>query len=167
MTEKFLCVMACYDSETEEHLAGLQNRLYENGFCGTHTKGIPQHITLGTYPVEKEAEVAELVKKVAEWTVEFPVVFNHLGIFQGGEVLFVAPCVSKALLELQENFGKDLGWTPHTTMLIDAPEIIRKALPIVQEPFVAFGGRVTSICLYEFWPTRPILTVDLKKSENS
>ena len=54
MEEKILCVMAVYDDNTEQHLATIQNKLYKNGFVGTHTKDLQQHITLGTFQVEKE-----------------------------------------------------------------------------------------------------------------
>ena len=49
MENKFLCVMAGYDDETEKHLAGIQQKLYDVGLTGEHTKNIPQHITLQTY----------------------------------------------------------------------------------------------------------------------
>lgn len=49
MENKFLCVMAGYDDETEKHLAGIQQKLYDVGVTGEHTKNIPQHITLQTY----------------------------------------------------------------------------------------------------------------------
>ena len=41
--------MAGYDDETEKHLAGIQQKLYDVGLTGEHTKNILQHITLQTY----------------------------------------------------------------------------------------------------------------------
>lgn len=46
MENKFLCVMAGYDDDTENYLAGIQKNLYAAGLTGQHTKNIPQHITL-------------------------------------------------------------------------------------------------------------------------
>jgi hypothetical protein len=46
MKDKFLCVMAGYDDNTENKLSDIQNKLYEKGFVGNHTKNLPQHITL-------------------------------------------------------------------------------------------------------------------------
>jgi hypothetical protein len=62
---------------------------------------------------------------------------------------------------LQQYFNDDyadgFGWTAHTTMLIDDHETIKKALPYVADNFKSFNGRIESISLYEFWPTRFIL----------
>lgn len=163
MSDKFLCVMAGYDAETEAHLAGLQNALYESGFCGRHTKNIPQHITLGSFPLSDEERLTALLKDLAGKTHSFPVTFNHLGIFGGAQVLFVAPDTGHELLDLKENFGDSFNWTPHTTMLIDDPEQIFAAQRLLAEKFSAFEGSVETLHLYEFWPTRHILTVELKK----
>ena len=37
MAEKMLYVLAGYDDSTQEYLAGIQQQLYAQGFCGTHT----------------------------------------------------------------------------------------------------------------------------------
>jgi 2'-5' RNA ligase len=154
--EKFLCVMAGYDINTEKQLAELQNHLFENGFIGKQTKNLPQHITLGTYEVSREIEVRELIKNVTYKVKPFSITFSHIGIFGGSEVLFIAPDPNRALLDLKENFGESYNWTPHTTMLIDKPDVIYRALPFVAHDFKGFEGRIESIYLYEFWPTRYI-----------
>ena len=164
MESKALYVMAGYDDETEKYLAGIQNKLYEQGFVGRHTKNIPQHITLGSFPVEKEKELKEMFQKLSETQLSFEISFNHVGIFGGSNVLFIATDSNKELLELKEKFGESFGWTPHTTMLIDEPEVVLKALPIVLKEFMSFEGKVTTLHLYEFWPTRHVLSVQLKES---
>ena len=78
------------------------------------------------------------------------------------EVLFAAPDASKELLALKEIFCGDTDLTPHTTLLIDNPDSILKALPAVMEDFSPFRGKITSLHLYEFFPARYILTVPLK-----
>lgn len=158
MEDKFLCVMAGYDEPTEKELVALQRKLYDKGYVGEHTKGIPQHITLGTFEVSREREIKELVKAVSESTEAFHITFSHIGLFTGGKVLFIAPDMNRELLELKEKFGESRGWAPHTTMLIDEPEVIHKALPVVVENFKSFEGRIECIYLYEFWPTRFICT---------
>ena len=162
MENKALYILAGYDESTEKHFADLQNRLYDLGFTGTHTKYIPQHITLGSFPADREQYLIDLVQKTAETTAPFSVVFNHVGVFPGGKVLFIAPDINRALLELKEHFGDSHGWTPHTTMLIDEPGTILKALPEVIQNFSASEGTVSSLHLYEFFPTRHILSVKLK-----
>lgn len=168
MADKALYVLAGYDDKTEAYLSGIQNKLYSLGFSGFHTKNIPMHITLGSFPCDKEGELKALVQKTAEEVSAFDVTVNHVGIFGGAQVLFAAPDVSHDMLSLKERFGDSTNWTAHTTFLIDAPEVIYKALPYVMEEFSAFGGKITSLHLYEFFPTRHILTVNLKdiQSEN-
>lgn len=158
MERKFLCVMAGYDNNTERYLAALQGELYENGFIGSHTKDLPQHITLGTYAVGEEAEVIDLVTRVSQENKAFDITFNHIGIFSGSKVLFVAPDPNRSLFDLKERFGDSYNWTPHTTMLIDEPRCIFDALPLLAESFKPFKGSIQNIHLYEFWPTRHILS---------
>lgn len=158
--------MAGYDDHTEHYLAGIQKKLYAVGLTGQHTKDIPQHITLQTYPTEQEGEVVQRLQKIAAETECFDVCFSHIGIFTGGKVLFIAPDKDADLIALKERFGPSFDWTPHTTMLIDEPENIQKALPLVMQAFASFNGKVTSLHLYEFWPTRHILTVALHKETN-
>lgn len=163
MESKALYVMAGYDDNTEKYLAGIQNKLYEQGFVGRQTKNIPQHITLGSFPVDKEEELKEMLQKLGDTQKAFEISFNHVGIFGGSNVLFVAPDSNKELLEMKEEFGESFGWTPHTTMIIDEPDVVLKALPIVMNEFTAFEGKITTVHLYEFWPTRHILSVRLKE----
>ena len=164
MADKALYILAGYDDDTEARLAGIQNKLYEKGFSGVHTKNIPQHTTLGSFPMEKEQELVDMLRDLAAKTEAFDVTFSHVGIFGGSKVLFVAPDATQKLLELKECFGDSFGWAPHTTMLIDEPETILQALPTVLENFTSFGGKVAYLHLYEFWPTRHILTVKLGES---
>ena len=163
MSDKALYVLAGYDDATEVHLANIQNKLYKRGFTGTHTKNIPQHITLGSFPTEKEAELIDLLQKLSEECPSFDITFNHIGVFGGARVLFVAPDPNDKLLKLKELFGDSYNWTPHTTMLIDNPDTIYEALPIVMENFSAFKGRITALHLYEFFPTRHILSVHFEQ----
>jgi 2'-5' RNA ligase len=150
--------MAGYDEATEKYLAGIQQKLYDRGYIGEHTKNLPQHITLGTFEVEKEEEIMERVRRIAREAKAFPITFNHVGIFGGAKVLFVAPDPNQSLLELKQLFGNSYGWTPHTTMLIDQPERIYEAIPVVMGEFKTFESKITSLHLYEFWPTRFICT---------
>ncbi|MBO4687002.1 MAG: 2'-5' RNA ligase family protein [Clostridiales bacterium] len=162
MDNKALYILAGYDDATEEHLAEIQKKLYESGFTGVHTKDLPQHITLDSFPTEQEETLIGKIKEVAARTPPFEVTFSHAGIFTGAKVLFIAPDKNRPLLRLKEEFGSSDNWTPHTTMLIDRPEVIFEALPIVMESFSSFRGTVTSLHLYEFFPTRYIATFPLQ-----
>lgn len=160
MKDKFLCVLAQYDEETELKLKGIQKVLSDNGFVGRQTPDLPNHITLGSFEITEEGILKEKVKTAARSFKSFDIRLNNIGLF-GLDVLFIAPSVNHELLNLQEyfdnNYADGLDWTAHTTMLIDDHEIIHKALPYVAENFKSFTGRIESISLYEFWPTRFIL----------
>lgn len=158
---KALYILAGYDDNTEKYLSGIQNKLYESGFVGTQTKNIPMHTTLGSFPCEKEEELVEFLKKLSEETKAFEVTFNHIGMFGGGNVLFIAPDANHRLLDLKEKFGSSYNWAAHTTMLIDDARVVQQALPVVLEQFKAFSGKVSKLHLYEFFPTRHIISVDL------
>jgi len=160
MKDKFLCVMAQYDEETEHKLKKIQKVLLDNGFVGKQTPNLPNHITLATFEVDKEEMIKERIIMVSKNFRSFDIKLNNIGLF-GLDVLFIAPLVNQELLNLQKYFisncadGPD--WTAHTTMLIDKHDVIQKALPYLAENFKSFIGRIESISLYEFWPTRFIL----------
>ncbi|AGF55791.1 2'-5' RNA ligase [Clostridium saccharoperbutylacetonicum] len=160
MKDKFLCVMAQYDKETELKLKEIQKLLSDNGFVGKQTPNLPNHITIGSFDISQEELVKEKVKMVSKQFHSFDIKLNSIGLF-GLDVLFIAPSVNHELLNLQQYFNNDyadgFGWTAHTTMLIDDHETIQKALPYLANNFKNFTGKIESISLYEFWPTRFIL----------
>ena len=162
MEQKALYVLAGFDPETEQKLANLQELLYEQGFTGLQTKNIPMHITMGAFPVTQETELVQKLVSLAQSTAAFPVNFQHIGIFTGAKVLFAAPDAGEPMLQLRKQFGDCDGWTPHTTLLMDDPTVIYKALPVVLQHFSAMQGKITCLHLYEFFPPRHIATVQLK-----
>lgn len=164
MDNKRLYILAGYDDETSAQLEAVQNKLYSCGFSGTQTRNIPLHITLGSYPTspEKEAELSVLIRELADKTESFEISCSGIGIFDGMKVLYISPDVNEELLSLKKIFGDILGWTAHTTMLIDEQDVILKALPIVMKEFSPLHGKITCLHLYEFFPTRHILSVNFR-----
>lgn len=160
MTGRFLCAMACYDAAGEALLGGWQQRLYDAGFKGEQSRDIPQHITLGTFPVDAVERAVSAVRTAAAMA-PFAVSISHMGMFAGGRVLFAAPDVNRELLTLRERFGDSAGWVPHSTMLIDRPDEVERALPVLRECFAPALVTVSAIELYEFWPARFICRVPL------
>lgn len=164
MKDKFLCVLAQYDMETEQRLKEIQKLLKSNGFTGKQTPDLPNHITLGSFDTSQEVLIKEKVKMASEKFHKFDIQLSNIGLF-GLDVLFVAPSVNHELLDLQQYFNHDsadgLGWTAHTTMLIDDHKTILEALPLVADNFKSFTGKIESISLYEFWPTRFISEKEL------
>lgn len=168
MAEEILVLMADLDDESQRTLGGWYEKLKEAGFNGVQTPDLPFHVSLATFSLDKEAEVVEEMKKLAEQFSEVPVYISHIGLFAGGKVLYAAPDMNPAgLLDLRKavktETDEKFPWTPHTTILIDEKETIQKALPVLVEQFQPFMGRITKLHLCAFWPTREIATVFLKK----
>lgn len=158
MEEKFLCLIATFDEETSKRMKEIEHIINEAGIVGNQTLDIPHHITMAYFDTSREDEIKQLLQDVCSKTKSFDLAFNHIGLF-GMKVMFLAPDVNYQLLELHKSFDKDCimnstGWTAHATILIDEPEIIQKALPLVAQNFEELNARVESVSLYEFFPTR-------------
>lgn len=165
MAESFLTLMADYCEEDQQRISAWYDALQTAGFTGTQTPGLNHHISLATFPLEQEAEAIALTKRIA---AEYSCVnadIRHVGVFPGGKVLFAAPDMSPELVALQQacSNGPVNGypWTPHTTMLIDTPERIGEALPVLMAAFTPIRAKITHLHLCAFWPTREILTIKL------
>ncbi|MBC8059099.1 MAG: 2'-5' RNA ligase family protein [Clostridiaceae bacterium] len=166
MSEKFLCIIATFDEETSKGMKEIYHSINEAGIIGKQTTDIPHHITLAYFETRLEDEIRELLQEVCARTKSFDLSFNHIGLF-GLKVLFLAPNVNYELLQLHKDLDRDgikssQGWTAHTTILIDETEIIQKALPLVAQSFQQLNGRVESVSLYEFFPTRFIAKFNLQ-----
>lgn len=165
MAEQILVLMADWDDETQRILSGWYDELTAAGFVGKQTPGLPHHISMSTYTLDKEAEASELIKKITEKTAPFEVQLSHIGMFAGGSILFAAPDRNPDLDRLHD--ACDLGvvqehpWTPHTTILIDEPEVIHRALPVVVRSFRPLSGKITRLHLCAFWPVREIASIEL------
>lgn len=165
MAEQFLTLMADLDDASQEIMLGWYNSLKDAGFTGTQTPGLPYHISLATFPLEKEQEASALMKKVAAEYAPVSVHISHVGIFAGGKVLFGAPELSPELAALHEACAKDTmqkyPWTPHATLLIDEPETVYAAVPVLMKSFYPFVGKISRLHLCAFWPKREIASVEL------
>jgi hypothetical protein len=106
------------------------------------------------------------LRQVCSQTDCIDIRLDHIGLF-GLNVLFIEPNMNLELLSLQKRFFDDCGngyhhWAAHATLLMDEPEIIMKALPIIVENFKPCHAQIKSIGLYEFFPTRFIENFNLK-----
>ena len=167
MAEQFLTLMADIDDDSQAIMSAWYNSLNHAGFMGTQTPNLPFHISMATFPLEKEQEAVELTNKVAGEFSPIPVHISHIGIFAPGKVLFGAP-ERNTELDLLHNAcetdpDQQRSWTPHVTLLIDEPSTICEALPVVLKSFNPFVGRITRLHLCAFWPTREILSIGLKR----
>ena len=168
MAEEFLTLMADLDDESQQIMSDWYGKLRDAGFTGVQTPGLPYHISLGRFALNKETEVVHEMNELAKRFSEIPVHMSHIGLFADGKVLFAAPDMNPAdLFGLRQAIktGTDelFPWTPHATILIDEAETIQKALPILIENFRPFMGKITKLHLCAFWPTREIAEIELKK----
>ena len=165
MAEQFLTLMADLDDDSQKRMAGWYEALRAAGFTGTQTPGLPYHISMASFPPDREREAAEITEKAAAASSPVAVHFSHIGMFAGGRILFAAPERSPELDLLHKACETDspqqYPWTPHTTVLIDEPETVHQALPLFITSFVPFTGRIVRLHLCAFWPTREIVSADL------
>ncbi len=116
------------------------------GFAGTQTQGIPHHLMMASFDPAREEEINHMLQQVCGTTPCFSLPFHHIGLF-GLKVLFLAPDVNAELLSLHQKLSLgqpdgENGWSAHATLLIDEPEAILKALPIVADHFKGFTAEV-------------------------
>ncbi len=161
MDGRHLYAVAQFDAQTDEKLGELYQKLAAEGLIGTQTKGIPYHITLGTFAIEDEVEVIRRAHEAARAISAFSLRLAYLGLF-GMNVLFVAPAVKCALLDLLQavvpggGTEDEFPWVAHTTLLMDEPDVIRRAIPVSVRYFTPFTATVESVGVYEFFPERRI-----------
>lgn len=162
MKGTFLCVMACFDSQSDEKFDVIRTSLKQAGFKGRQSKNLPNHITLGIYEPDHLESLISRINEIADSLKPISVTLGNIGLF-GLRVAFIAPIVNHRLLEIHEALPfNEEPWSPHVTMLIEDDEVILKALPIIKEKFIPFEVTISSICLYQFKPTRFILKRELK-----
>ncbi len=165
MAEQFLTLMADLDQDSQEIMSGWYDSLKEAGFTGAQTPGLPYHISLATFPLEQEDKAIATTRRAAAKFAPVPVHISHIGMFAGGKVLFGGPEKSTELAALREACKPDAPekypWTPHATILIDEPDIVCAAIPILMKSFVPFAGKITRLHLCAFWPTREIAAEEL------
>jgi 2'-5' RNA ligase len=138
--------------------------LKEAGFIGKQTPGLPYHISLAAFPLEKEQEAIDITRKAGAEFSPVPVHISHMGLFAGGRVLFCAPERNPRLDALHaacEKYPQKYPWTPHVTVLIDEPDAVCAALPVLVKSFSPFVGTVSRLHLCAFWPAREIASAEL------
>jgi 2'-5' RNA ligase len=158
MQDKVLSLLAIFDSATQDRLGDYYDILFQNGFIGTQTKDVPYHFTLGSRSVDYEEQMINELNIICSETPCIDISLGYIGLF-GQRVIFVAPCMNFELQKLQNRFFDDCGngchkWAAHATLLLDEPQAILEALPIVTEKFQPFKARIESVALYEFFPKR-------------
>lgn len=169
MAESFLTIMAEYCEADQQRISVWYDALQKAGFTGQQTPGLRHHISLASYPLEKETEAVEIIKRVGQRFAPVGVAIRHIGVLPGGKTLVAAPDMSLQLSALQAACGDKMvhgyPWLPHTTMLIDETETLAAALPTLMRAFVPLQAKIDRLRLCAFWPTREIACVELTGEE--
>ncbi len=169
MAESFLTLMAEYCAEDQQRISVWYDALQRAGFTGAQTPGLPHHISLATFPPDREAKAIALTRQIAAIHAPLTVDILRIGTFPGGQVLFAQPERTQELTALHLAAGggplNGYPWSPHTTMLIDTPEVIAAAEKALAEVFTPIRARIDRLHLCAFWPTREILSVRLTGRE--
>ena len=63
MAEQFLTLMADFDDDSQAIMSAWYNSLNHAGFMGTQTPNLPFHISMATFPLEKEREAVEITSE--------------------------------------------------------------------------------------------------------
>ena len=159
MEEKRTYLIARLDEASNRALSSIYDLLRAEGLQGTQVADFPYHITLGSFETAFEPSVIASTERVCRERAPFRVHINHIGLF-GENVLFLAPAASTGLLSLHEALLRrqpavDIhDWVPHVTLLMDDPENIRKALPIVMRAFSPMLSTLSGVGVYEYAPPR-------------
>ena len=166
MENKHIYVLAKFDEDTNSHSTDVYHKLNLIGLTGEQTPNLPYHITLGRFNTGEEGQVLKRVEEVGGAVKAFDIRLSHIGLF-GLNVLFIAPAVNSELLMLHdavvphESVSGAHNWVAHVTMLIDEPDAIQRALPVVARSFSPITATIDSIGVYEFFPERFIKNVNL------
>ena len=125
------------------------------------TKGIPYHISLGSYAPEDAEEIAERIQRVAKETKPFEIKILGLNHF-GNKVRFLEPELSEELMNLHLHFDSDAngypGWMPHATVYIhEEAREIEVSKELEGKINSVKSAKVVGIELGEFFPAKFIV----------
>ncbi len=162
--EKFITVMAIFDENTQKLLQSIQDELNEQYGLGTQTKGIPFHITLGSYATEETDAIISRIINLANNTRGVDVKFIGLNHF-GNVVRYIEPEISEELIALHRHFDSDYangfdGWMPHATVYRHSEaKVIELSKQIVDKVGKLVNTKIVGIELGEFFPLKKIIRV--------
>ncbi|MDE7105749.1 MAG: 2'-5' RNA ligase family protein [Anaeroplasmataceae bacterium] len=159
--DKFLTIYAVLDPVCQEILTQIQNQILKQ-YNGTQTMGIPFHISLGSFPLEKKDMLIKQMDKFAE-EESFSLELNELDHFNY-QVIFAKPIVNEALINLHNffegNYADGFPWHPHVTLYCGKEEDGKEILK--EYTLDRLEAKIVGIELGEFFPTHIIKTIHFK-----
>ena len=160
--DKFITVMAILDDKTQKIMESLAKDMLLQYGPDLKTKGIPYHISLGSYAPEDVEMIVERIRQVAKETKPFEIKILGMNHF-GNKVRFLEPELSEDLMNLHLHFDSDYangypGWMPHATVYIhEEPREIEVSEELQAKIESVKTARVVGIELGEFFPAKFIV----------
>ena len=160
--EKFITVMAVLDDRTQEMMESMAKDMLQQYGPDLKTKGIPYHISLGSYAPEDVEMIVERIKQVAKETKPFEIKILGMNHF-GNKVRFLEPELSEDLMNLHLHFDSDYAngypeWMPHATVYIhEEPKEIELPEELAEKVESVKVAKVVGIELGEFFPAKFIV----------
>ena len=160
--DKFITVMAILDDKTQKIMESLAKDMLQQYGPDLKTKGIPYHISLGSYAPEDVEMIVERIRQVAKETKPFEIKILGMNHF-GNKVRFLEPELSEDLMNLHLHFDSDYangypGWMPHATVYIhEEPREIEVSEELQAKIESVKTARVVGIELGEFFPAKFIV----------
>ena len=163
--EKFLTIFAVFDDKTQSILDTYQKQVFELGYTGEQTMGLPFHITLGSFPTEDEAMLTNKVRETSKKYQAFDIDLIKTNDFNN-KVLFIEPKINEELLQLHKifdnNYANGFPWHPHATIYYGEKNEVIKAKAMLDNIFKPIKAKIVGIQMGEFFPPRMIIKEALK-----
>lgn len=160
--DKFITVMAVLDDRTQEMMESMAKNMLQQYGPDLKTKGIPYHISLGSYAPEDVEMIVERIKQVAKETKPFEIKILGMNHF-GNKVRFLEPELSEDLMDLHLHFDSAYAngypeWMPHATVYIhEEPKEIELPEKLAEKVESVKVAKVVGIELGEFFPAKFIV----------
>lgn len=160
--DKFITVMAILDDKTQKIMESMAKDMLQQYGPDLKTKGIPYHISLGSYAPEDVEMIVERIRQVAKETKPFEIKILGMNHF-GNKVRFLEPELSEDLMNLHLHFDSDYangypGWMPHATVYIhEEPEEIEVPEALAEKIETVKTAQIVGIELGEFFPAKFIV----------
>lgn len=160
--DKFITVMAVLDDKTQEIMESMAKDMLQQYGPDLKTKGIPYHISLGSYAPEDTEMIVNKIREVAKETKPFEIKILGMNHF-GNKVRFLEPELTEDLMNLHIHFDSDyangyLGWMPHATVYIhEEPKEIELPEELAEKVESVKVAKVVGIELGEFFPAKFIV----------
>jgi len=147
--------MGTFDDKANREAARLKGILAARGIL---TDAYEPHITFGIYTEMDDGELLKWIGEVSAGQRSIQIILNHFGFFPDSRLCFLAPGITKGLMELHteihkkyDSFCTDRGclysaredsWVPHMTIATIEPGQEEASLRALLEEFTPFTAEI-------------------------